>query len=122
MSAAHVVPQFCPSLTKDMTLRFTMIALSVLVANLVSFAQSTQDLQAIRSMCGCYEVTFSFAETFSPDTAYAFHDNYQSSALEWVDMVRDEGDLLQLQHILVVGGGMTVKHCGKTGFINQKNP
>ena len=110
MSAAHVVPQFCPSLTKDMTLRFTMIALSVLVANLVSFAQSTQDLQAIRSMCGCYEVTFSFAETFSPDTAYAFHDNYQSSALEWVEMVRDEGDLLQLQHILVVGGGMTVKH------------
>jgi hypothetical protein len=73
-------------------------------------AQSTQDMQSIRSMCGCYEVTFAFAETFSPDTSYEFHENYNAKALEWVEMVRDNGDLMQLQHILVVGGDQTVKH------------
>jgi len=67
-------------------------------------------MQSIRSMCGCHEVTFSFAETFSPDTAYEFHDNYSARALEWVEMVHDQGDLMQLQHILVFGEGQTVKH------------
>ena len=75
--------------------RIFYLALVVLIFNTASIAQSTQDLQAIRSMCGCYKVTFAFAETFSPDTAYEFRDNYQSSALEWVEMVRDEGDFLR---------------------------
>lgn len=73
-------------------------------------AQSTMDMQSIRSMCGCHEVSFAFAETFSPDTSYDFHENYSASALEWVEMVHDNGDLMQLQHILVVGGGQIVKH------------
>ena len=86
------------------------LALLTFFHSLHVLAQSPQDLQSIRSMCGCYDVTFSFAETFSPDTGYEFHDNYNASALEWVEMANDQGDFLQLQHILVVGEGQTVKH------------
>ena len=91
----------------NMRIFLTYIAL---LATLQVSAQSAQDMQSIRSMCGCHEVTFAFAETFSPDTGYEFHDNYSASALEWVQMVSDQGDLMQLQHILVFGQGQIVKH------------
>lgn len=90
-------------------LRYLILFTTILTSSCFN-AQSTHDMQSIRSMCGCHEVTFSFAETFSPDTGYEFHDNYSASALEWVEMVHDQGDLMQLQHILVVGEGQTVKH------------
>ena len=92
-----------------MIVRFVFILTGVFIAQPL-FAQSTQDLQAIRSMCGCYEVEFAFAETFSSDTLYQFHENYQASALEWVEMVSDSGNRLQLQHILVFGDDYTMKH------------
>ena len=44
-----------------------------------------KDLESIKSMCGCFEVTFKFAETFN----YTDDENYKpskmktSSALEW---------------------------------------
>lgn len=93
-----------------MHLKFFLITLLAILLSPESKAQSPSDLQAIRSLCGCYEVTFAFAETFSPDSNYEFHDNYQASALEWVEIVEDGEERLQLQHILLVGGGMTVKH------------
>ena len=76
----------------------------------MTIAQSTMDLQTIRSMCGCYEVDFEFAETFSPDTNYIFQDNYSASALEWVQMVEDNSSTIRMQHILVIQDMYTVKH------------
>lgn len=79
---------------------------------LVGFAQSKkkQDIEAIKNMCGCYEVKFNFAETFSPDNRYEFYDNYTSSGLEWVQLVDDEKDKISMQHLLIVGPGAIVKH------------
>jgi len=33
-----------------------------------SFAQSKTDVKAIDDLCGCFEVTFNYAETFTNDT------------------------------------------------------
>lgn len=33
-------------------------------------AQNKEDVKAIKAMTGCYEVTFNFAETFSPNKEY----------------------------------------------------
>ena len=79
---------------------------------LVGYAQSKkkQDIEAIKSMCGCYEVKFNFAETFSPDDRYEFYDNYTSSGLEWVQLVEDEKNKISMQHLLIVGPGAIVKH------------
>ena len=51
-----------------------------------SYAQKSvkQDREAIKEMCGCYEVEFKYAETFSDATDYQLHDPYSSKGLEWI--------------------------------------
>lgn len=95
------------------TLLFSFLMLSC--ATLVSAQQKKQqDRKAIKDMCGCYEVTFAFAETFSPDANYKFHENYISTGLEWVELVEDKTDKIVLQHLLIVedsvGRKDVVKH------------
>lgn len=72
--------------------------------------KKTQDIKAIKDMCGCYEVEFNFAETFSPNKAYEYHDNYRSGGLEYVFPVSESNDKIVLQHLLIVGDTMIIKH------------
>lgn len=74
-----------------------------------------QDLQAIKSMCGCYEVSFNFAETFnySKDSTYTPSKVKHDSALEWVQLVDDNNNMVSMQHLLIVGkpeNQMIIKH------------
>ena len=64
-----------------------------------------QDQESIKSMCGCYEVSFDFAETFeySKDTAYVPSDVKHDKALEWVELLEDGKDKIVMQHLLIVG-------------------
>jgi hypothetical protein len=87
---------------------------SFLSLNLLAQNKKQQDIQAIKSMCGCYEVRFSFAETFSPDKNYKPHGSHVSGGLEWVELVEDSKNKLVLQHLLIVedsaGKKEVVKH------------
>lgn len=87
-----------------------LIAASLLTY--AGFAQSKkkQDIEAIKSMCGCYEVSFNFAETFAPDKGYEFHDNYKAGALEYVLPVEESKDKIVLQHLLIANDTMIIKH------------
>ncbi|WP_299012295.1 DUF6607 family protein [uncultured Polaribacter sp.] len=84
----------------------------------VSFnAQSkkAKDKKAIKEMCGCFEVTFNFAETFnySKDSTYRPSKNKVSKGLEWAGLVTDSNNKISIQHILQVGNPakpMIVKH------------
>ncbi|MES2746787.1 MAG: DUF6607 family protein [Bacteroidota bacterium] len=65
-----------------------------------------QDIKAIKSMCGCYEVKFNFAETFkySKDTVnYKPSKTKHDTGLEWVELVEDQPNKIVLQHLLIVG-------------------
>ncbi|WP_394746948.1 DUF6607 family protein [Spongiimicrobium salis] len=64
-----------------------------------------QDAQAIKKMCGCYEVTFNFAETFnySNDSLYRPSKTKTDRGLEWAQLVVDEKDKVSIQHLLQVG-------------------
>lgn len=73
-------------------------------------AQSPADAQAIKSMCGCYDVRFNYGETFSPDTAYKTRHPKQTAAIEYVTTIEDKPGHIVLQHILDAGEGMIVKH------------
>lgn len=68
------------------------------------------DIAAIKNMCGCFEVKFEFGETFSPDTAYKFHENYTAGGLEWVELVEENSNKLVLQHLLIVSDSIIIKH------------
>jgi hypothetical protein len=74
-----------------------------------------QDAEAIKKMCGCYEVTFNFAETFNytNDSLYKPSKNKIDKGLEWAGLVTDKDDKVSIQHILQVGNPaepMVVKH------------
>lgn len=96
------------------------IALIIFAIGL-SFSVSAQnkkrkkDAEAIKNMCGCFEVTFNFAETFnySSDSLYKPSKTKVSKALEWAQLVTDENDKIQIQHLLQMGNPadpMIIKH------------
>ena len=68
------------------------------------------DQQAIRDMCGCYEITFKYSETFAPETDYEKKPDYTASALELAVPVVDKEDKISIQHLLVVNDTMAIKH------------
>lgn len=85
-----------------------LLALSASAQN-----KKQEDVKAIKAMCGCYEVTFNFDETFTPATKPA---DYKPSptkterGLEWVELVEDSQNKISMQHLLVVSDSMIVKH------------
>lgn len=90
-----------------------LFLLALALTSTVAFAQKDkkqQDRNSILAMEGCYKVTFNFAETFSPDTAYVKYDNYSSQAIEYVFAIENEPDFISLQHILVINDSFIVKH------------
>jgi len=80
----------------------------VLLISTTVFSQKNKkqnDRDAIKSMCGCYEVTFNFAETFnySTDSLYKPSETKMDKGLEWAQLVIDEDDKISIQHLLQVG-------------------
>jgi len=70
-----------------------------------------QDKEAIKEMCGCYHVTFKYAETFRSDSSYSFHEPYQVQApAEWIFVDNESGNRITIQHLLVVQDSVVIKH------------
>lgn len=88
----------------------------VLLTTLLSvstYAQKPEDQKAIKAMCGCYEIKFNFAETFkypTDSTNYKPSKVKHETALEWAELIEDEPGKKSIQHLLIVGKGMIVKH------------
>ena len=68
-------------------------------------SKKQQDQVAIKSMCGCYDVSFNFAETFqySKDSTYLPSKTKYEKGLEWVQLVEDAENKIVMQHLLIVG-------------------
>ena len=89
----------------------------LIIASFSAFAQTKKekDLVSIKAMCGCFEVNFNFAETFSypKDSIYQPSENKYDKALEWVQLVDSNEDFVSMQHLLIVGDVLNpyvVKH------------
>jgi hypothetical protein len=56
-------------------------------------------------MCGCFEISFDFAETFikTENKNYKKSKNYSTKALEWAQLIKDEKNEISIQHILISG-------------------
>tara|TARA_R110002111_G_scaffold53887_6_gene93491 strand:+ start:1869 stop:2771 length:903 start_codon:yes stop_codon:yes gene_type:complete len=97
--------------------RVVPVLVIVLVFTLSSNAQKkkTLDQQAIKAMCGCFEVTFNFTETFnySSDSLYRPSETKVDKGLEYAFAIVDEDDKISIQHLLQVGrpdSPMIIKH------------
>jgi hypothetical protein len=95
----------------------TFKSITILALALGSIAINAQDkkkkdTEAIKAMCGCYEVEFNFAETFkvSKDEAYKPSPAKKDFGLEWVELVEDKSNKIVMQHLLIVGDTTIVKH------------
>ncbi|MDY0779379.1 DUF6607 family protein [Tenacibaculum sp. IB213877] len=88
-------------------MRTLLIASLILLSSISVNSQSkkAKDKTAIKNMCGCYEVTFNFAETFnySKDSLYKASETKVAKGLEWAQLVEDGKDKISIQHLLQVG-------------------
>jgi hypothetical protein len=91
-------------------LRSVLLTCLYLLALIAAKAQDKQDVEAIKSLCGCYEVEFKYIETFSPDKNYKLKDKYVAKALEWGVLIESSDNRLVIQRILVIDDSMVVKH------------
>tara|TARA_R110002049_G_scaffold47627_5_gene137738 strand:+ start:3512 stop:4414 length:903 start_codon:yes stop_codon:yes gene_type:complete len=93
---------------------FTFIAMSV-AFTVNAQNKKEQDAEAIKKMCGCFEATFNFAETFnySNDSLYKPSKTKVDKGLEWAGLITDSDNKISIQHILQVGNPsdpMIIKH------------
>src|SRR6185436_11932203 len=90
--------------------RGVLLSTILIYSVLSTTAQNKQDIESIKSLCGCFEVTFKYAETFGADKEYKLKDKYTATGLEWAGLVEDSDKKFVIQHILVVDDSMIVKH------------
>lgn len=89
-----------------------MILLTALITTSL-FAQKSKkelDIEAIKAMCGCHEVSFKYTETFAPEIDYEKHHDYNAAGLEWVQLVEEDKNKVVLQHLLIVNDTIVIKH------------
>lgn len=88
----------------------TLTCLGVFIL-LVNPAKAQTPDKNINSLCGCFNVAFKYAETFSPDTSYKFHEReIIDGGLEYVFPVEVSDNKIVLQHLLVITDKVIIKH------------
>ena len=80
---------------------YAILILSFLYC-LTTIGQKKKDVEAIKSMCGCFEIEFNFSETFTYGKSKK-SENYNSKALEWAQLVYQDNNKISIQHLLIVG-------------------
>lgn len=74
-------------------------------------AKAQQGKASVEKLCGCYNVTFKYAETFSPNKDYKFHERETTTdAIELALPIVNTNKRIVIQHLLVMGDSMVVKH------------
>lgn len=88
--------------------------LGILVAGLAGFstqAQAPKGKENIDKLCGCFEVEFKYAETFSPNPAYKYHDREEiNGGLELTLPIEVTDKKIVMQHLLVITDSIIIKH------------
>jgi hypothetical protein len=84
----------------------SLLALSIMG---VAHASSLEDVASIKSMAGCFDVTFQYAVKTVLSKEYSGDVPYSSKAVEWVVVDGEDDGRVELQHVLVSGPAM-IKH------------
>lgn len=94
------------------------LLISLSITNICNAQQKGAEM--IKQLCGCYDVTFTYAETFAPDTNYTFHDRKTAHARELITPIKITDKEIVLQHMLVVNENYIIKHW-REGWIYEAN-
>ena len=101
---------------------YNLIIILLLVSPIIINAQKKQDIEAIKEMCGCFEIDFKFSETFQyiNDSNYSKSKNYNAKALEYAKLIKDEKGHISIQHLLVMGD-YVIKHWRQDWIYQNKD-
>ena len=101
---------------------YNLITILLLVSPIIINAQKKQDIEAIKEMCGCFEIDFKFSETFQyiNDSNYSKSKNYNAKALEYAKLIKDEKGHISIQHLLVMGDYI-IKHWRQDWIFQNKD-
>ena len=101
---------------------YNLIIILLLVSPIITNAQKKQDIEAIKEMCGCFEIDFKFSETFQyiNDSNYSKSKNYNAKALEYAKLIKDEKGHISIQHLLVMGDYI-IKHWRQDWIFQNKD-
>lgn len=92
-----------------MKIKLVPLLAIILLANTVAKSQDLkkqEDIKSIKSMCGCFEVKFNFAEYFQyakDSITYKPSKSKHENGLEWIELVENEPNKIVLQHLLITG-------------------
>lgn len=94
------------NLKKTKTAALVAIAIS---ATTCAIAQN--GIENVKKLCGCFEVGFKYAETFSPDKNYKYHDREVIDGVTELALPITVTDKkISIQHLLIMGDSVIVKH------------
>jgi hypothetical protein len=89
----------------------SMGIMAMLLAIVLSAQAQVNDKKNIEKLCGCFDVEFKYAETFSPDPNYKFHDRDEiSGGTEFIMPIDVSDKKMVLQHLLIITDSMIIKH------------
>lgn len=92
-------------------MKFNLITGMLLLFCASAFSQNKTDKTALDNLCGCFDVEFKYAETFSPNENYKYHDRDEiSKATELALPIFISKNKVVIQHLLVINDTMIVKH------------
>ena len=99
-----------------------LLIILLLVSPSILNAQKKQDIEAIKKMCGCFEIDFKFSETFQyiNDSNYSKSKNYNAKALEYAKLIKDEKGHISIQHLLVMDN-YVIKHWRQDWIYQNKD-
>jgi hypothetical protein len=88
------------------------IVTGIIALLLVVKVQAQQDEKKILDkLCGCFDVSFKYAETFAPSPDYKIHDREEIAGTAELALPIEVGDKkIVIQHLLIVGNNTVVKH------------
>ncbi|MBX2940622.1 MAG: hypothetical protein KF880_11170 [Ferruginibacter sp.] len=87
---------------------FYLLAAAVFLSG-ITIAQN--DKERIQQLCGCFDVTFHYAETFSHQPTYTFHDReFISGGTELSLPIEVSDHKVVIQHLLVINDTFIIKH------------
>ncbi len=93
----------------------TTLLLTVLVCN----AQLQVGKKNIEKLCGCFDVEFKYAETFSPDNTYKFHERENLHGTELVLPIETSDKKLSCNTCSSSTTQLSSSTGAKIGFLNS---
>lgn len=96
-----------------MTRKFFATIITFIIS-LNAMAQKKEGREAIKQLCGCFSVTFNYAETFTNDTIkkHLAHPLNNKAVAEYSYPILETDTKVVIQHLLVIpdGKGTVIKH------------